>query len=82
MPQADTTWSIMTYNGVSLANPTVAVDALFEGTARTTYVTLVSGYADVDNHVFVKVQGSGNFSTVFFYWGNQGGSKIGSANDL
>ena len=65
--------SLMTYND-SLGDH-LCVDVVNNGTGALQYVALVSGYADLDNNVFVKIQGFSQFTDLGFYFGNNGSNS-------
>jgi len=62
--------SLMTYNDP--LGDHLCVDVINNGTGSLQYVALVSGYADLSNNVFVKIQGYSQFTDVGFYFGNNG----------
>ena len=67
---------LMTFTGFSGMDVTISADVHYLGGARVTYASLVAGYADLGNNVFIKVQdnnSNGDFERVFFYYGNNGG---------
>jgi len=72
--------SLMTYTG-PVSNPNVVgADVFYQGGPRVVYNALVLGYANLANNVFVKVQdnnANGDFDTVFFYYGDNGGGWPG-----
>jgi cysteine-rich repeat protein len=70
--------SLMTFVGQT--SNTVCVDTFING-AQIQYTALVLRYADLANNVFVKVQdndGSGDYDTAFFHYGNNGGAWSGT----
>lgn len=62
--------SLMTYVGASFTTPRVEARVFCGG--ALSYGALVARYASLTDNVFVKVQGSGTFTDVFFYYGNNG----------
>ncbi len=67
-------YSLMTFIGAT--SNSVTVDAFPTGTLS--YVAIVLGYADLDNHLFLKVQNqdSTEFNYGAFYFGNDGDNNI------
>lgn len=72
---AGTIWAVMTYAD-DIGNH-LCVDAIHNGLNSVQFVALISGYADLNNNILVKVQdnsSSGEFDRVFFRYGNLGAS--------
>ncbi len=69
----DLSAALMTVTAFEVADPVVQVTARYDGSARPTYVALVSRYLDDDNCIFVKVQDNnvdGLYDVAMFYLGN------------
>ena len=72
-----TNTSLMTYN--KSIGEHLCVDVIHNGISSVQYVALVSGYADLNNNVFVKIQNNvatGTYDRVYFYFGNNGSNNI------
>jgi hypothetical protein len=67
--------SLMTYVGTSFTTP--KVEARVYCGAALSYGALVARYASLTDNVFVKVQGVGTFTDVYFYYGNNAGGWPG-----
>ncbi len=76
-----TNLSMMTHTSASDAYSTSTMTAKFDTAGGLVYVTMVAGYNDISNNVFVKVQdntSNGDYDRVFFYYGNNGGPWAGN----
>ena len=62
--------SLMTFEDGTPGNH-ICADVYASGSGLQ-YAALVTGYANVNRNVFVKLQGTGQFSTLYFYFGNNG----------
>jgi len=81
--------ALMTVEGYELDEPILEVTVRYDGTARPTYVALVSLYLDNAHCIFVKIQDGwkdaqgvehdvdGLYDTVWFYQGNNSGQPWG-----
>lgn len=66
-----TTQNLAVWEGAINTPNSAAVDVSFNNNSLE-YAGVVVGYADPSNNIFVKVQGSNNFSNIGIYYGNNG----------